>query len=545
MGCPCASVSAKKSSGIAKVLHNYLQKGESIECASARDDDADEMQATPPTPDRIKNNSVSANCEMKMDETFVLTEGSLSAAYQSPPKYELKIKDDQGAEKQPSDLGLTFDGTSGKLSGTIKDEFEKKTLTFTVKAIDANNKEIDERTYNMAAKKCNGNELTLINPLPGSVKTSDYGPRAKPCPKCTDFHKGIDLAMRGGRIVDIVAAADGEVIAAVSNGTSQGYGNKVIIRHTAPDGTHLADTLYAHMSQVYVSVGQKVTSGTAIAKEGHAGVGTGNHLHFELILPNGGKTDPWPYINDNKKIESTGTNPASDNPNAPGQQLKKDNTPPKKLSDADVKAKTGCPKFENSPDGRTYNDGKSAPGDKQIIGSTAPSCRPANYKQNHPSAAEVQAKVRATADKHPELDEEDKKYLLKLCSIEGGNNPYAKNPKSSATGLYQMLNGTSGEYYAKAGIEPTCENRCDPEKSTEAMIIMLKEEKQAYTTYKANGTIGGKAVQNNSNTAIYQNATKGEFMYMIHGQGFGGMRKGTDNAPAFLRHYRTHATDLS
>ena len=50
-------------------------------------------------------------------------------------------------------------------------------------------------------------------------------------------------------------------------------------------------TLYAHMSKMAVSKGQKVSQGAVIGYVGSTGYSTGPHLHFEIIK-NGNYVDP-------------------------------------------------------------------------------------------------------------------------------------------------------------------------------------------------------------------------------------------------------------
>lgn len=88
-------------------------------------------------------------------------------------------------------------------------------------------------------------------------------------------HNGVDLADSVG--TPIRAAAGGQVIIARSTGWNGGYGEYVVISH--PNGTQ---TLYAHLSEVDVVIGDTVVKGQTIAKMGNSGNSTGTHLHFEV-----------------------------------------------------------------------------------------------------------------------------------------------------------------------------------------------------------------------------------------------------------------------
>jgi murein DD-endopeptidase MepM/ murein hydrolase activator NlpD len=76
------------------------------------------------------------------------------------------------------------------------------------------------------------------------------------------------------------------VIVAKSSGYSGGYGKYIVIEH--PNGTQ---TLYGHLSQVLVNVGDSVSKGDNIAKSGNTGRSTGPHLHFEVR----GGDNPWTH----------------------------------------------------------------------------------------------------------------------------------------------------------------------------------------------------------------------------------------------------------
>ena len=105
----------------------------------------------------------------------------------------------------------------------------------------------------------------FVRPGTGRL-TSGYGSR------WGRLHAGIDLAAGTGAPISAVAA--GTVVSAGSEG---GYGRVVRLQHD--DGTV---TLYAHLSELLVTPGQRVAAGTSLGREGSTGNSTGPHLHFEV-----------------------------------------------------------------------------------------------------------------------------------------------------------------------------------------------------------------------------------------------------------------------
>jgi murein DD-endopeptidase MepM/ murein hydrolase activator NlpD len=118
-----------------------------------------------------------------------------------------------------------------------------------------------------------------IWPVSGRVN-SGFGPR------WGSFHEGIDIGAGAGTAV--AAAASGQVVLAVWG--NYGYGSYVIVRHS--DGS---ETLYAHLSSIYVSVRQQVGQGEVIGAVGCTGWCTGPHLHFEIRI-RGAPVNPLPYL---------------------------------------------------------------------------------------------------------------------------------------------------------------------------------------------------------------------------------------------------------
>ncbi len=121
----------------------------------------------------------------------------------------------------------------------------------------------------------------LASPLEFSRVTSGFAMRMHPLQKHWRAHLGVDYAAPHGTAVRSVGHATVEFA-----GVRGGYGNVVELRH---DKTQT--TLYAHLSQVDVKVGQKVEQGQTIGSVGATGWATGPHLHFEFRV-NGEHQDP-------------------------------------------------------------------------------------------------------------------------------------------------------------------------------------------------------------------------------------------------------------
>lgn len=126
---------------------------------------------------------------------------------------------------------------------------------------------------------------TYIRPISGGRQTSGFGKRKAPTKGASTYHKGVDWATPTGTTV--VASCGGTVTKA---GWGKGTGYTVFIDH---EGGY--QTRYAHLSKIYVSVGQKVSQGQKIALSGNTGVSTGPHLHFEIRI-NGNPVNPLKYL---------------------------------------------------------------------------------------------------------------------------------------------------------------------------------------------------------------------------------------------------------
>ena len=99
-------------------------------------------------------------------------------------------------------------------------------------------------------------------------------------------HEGVDFAAPMGTRIE--ATADGKIAFA---GVERGYGNVVIIRHSA----HYS-TLYGHMLHFarHLHRGEHVTQGQVIGYVGMTGWATGPHVHYEFRV-NGVPRNPMRY----------------------------------------------------------------------------------------------------------------------------------------------------------------------------------------------------------------------------------------------------------
>jgi murein DD-endopeptidase MepM/ murein hydrolase activator NlpD len=124
----------------------------------------------------------------------------------------------------------------------------------------------------------------LMWPVSGPI-TSPFGMRMHPVYGRPILHAGIDIAAAQG--TTIAAAADGRVIVAGYQGDC---GNMVALDHHGG-----LSTIYCHMSQIFVGVGQDVQRGQAIGAVGMTGDATGPHVHFQ-VMENGHPVDPMSFL---------------------------------------------------------------------------------------------------------------------------------------------------------------------------------------------------------------------------------------------------------
>lgn len=106
----------------------------------------------------------------------------------------------------------------------------------------------------------------------------------------TRFHEGIDIrcihrSPRGEPRDEIRAIANGKVVHANLFSGHSNYGKYIVIEHVWSGCSYFS--LYGHLSDIAVSVGQEVQRGQRIGTMGYTGAGLNQaraHLHLELNL---------------------------------------------------------------------------------------------------------------------------------------------------------------------------------------------------------------------------------------------------------------------
>ncbi|WP_190819285.1 M23 family metallopeptidase [Saccharopolyspora pogona] len=119
-----------------------------------------------------------------------------------------------------------------------------------------------------------------VSPADGEI-SSGFGGR------WGEMHNGVDIANDIG--TPIRAASEGIVI---DSGPASGYGMWIRIAHRDD-----VVSIYGHIDENFVSVGQQVRAGQLIATMGDRGESTGPHLHFQIEVA-GRPVDPENFYRD-------------------------------------------------------------------------------------------------------------------------------------------------------------------------------------------------------------------------------------------------------
>jgi hypothetical protein len=117
---------------------------------------------------------------------------------------------------------------------------------------------------------------------------SGFGMRVHPIHKVRKMHTGIDFTAPTGTAIQ--ATGNGVVVAIKESGS--GYGRHIVIDHGFD-----YQTLYGHMAEIHVKLGEQVKKGQQIGTVGSTGTCTAPHCHYEVHY-NGVPVDPIHYCLD-------------------------------------------------------------------------------------------------------------------------------------------------------------------------------------------------------------------------------------------------------
>ena len=181
-------------------------------------------------------------------------------------------------------IGATADGSqvgSGGLYNRLPDGPESLKLqgSWIEQQLDLVDRKLSEKGEILAS-------TPTMAPTVG-VLTDGFGTRNDPITGRRAFHRGLDISARRG--TPVYAPADGVVVFAGRNG---GLGKTIRISH----GFGFT-TLYGHLHEMNVKLGDQVHRGDHIGAIGNTGRSTGSHLHYE-VHEEGKAKDPLYFILD-------------------------------------------------------------------------------------------------------------------------------------------------------------------------------------------------------------------------------------------------------
>lgn len=148
----------------------------------------------------------------------------------------------------------------------------------------------------------------FAQPLKHIRVTSPFGPRKRPVPGASKYHRGVDFHATVG--TPVYASESGRV---VTNKYNSARGWYIVIDH----GGGLR-TLYQHLNgRAPKPVGSSVQRGEVIARSGNSGIGSAAHLHYEVHI-NGKPVNPLPFIQGNgRRKPKPKPNPPTPPPSTP------------------------------------------------------------------------------------------------------------------------------------------------------------------------------------------------------------------------------------
>jgi murein DD-endopeptidase MepM/ murein hydrolase activator NlpD len=235
----------------------------------------------------IQPTTPSADNSIQLDNTSKVSDPYIDA---TPYNVGATNRSDPSAPTLPRDRGLSIP-SPGQLS---RRAINAPTVFYPSVAYSSGTTASGQqylRSFRLPINRNIGN-IRLVFPLsiPAPI-TSLFGWRVHPISGVLRFHSGTDIGAPLG--TPVLAAYAGRV--AIADFLS-GYGLSVALQHQK----NTQETLYAHLSEIFVQPGQWVKQGDVIGRVGGTGTATGPNLHFELRQST---SDGWVATDANASLE--------------------------------------------------------------------------------------------------------------------------------------------------------------------------------------------------------------------------------------------------
>ncbi|MCD8327979.1 MAG: peptidoglycan DD-metalloendopeptidase family protein [Ruminococcus sp.] len=277
-----------------QAIDDLVQKKNELEEAKATLEDQKaevEVQKEELEEQKETYNSKKAEQQSQMDKLSVLvaqSQAQIEALEADKEAHEAQKEEYAALEEEAQEMwNQLYEEAEAKRKAA---EEEAKRLAEAAESSDTSYDTSDDTDYTT------GSSGSFIWPLPGHyVITYGVGYR------WGSYHAGIDIADSNVGGAQIVASDAGTVVVAENTcthnygkssscGCGGGYGRYCIVDH----GNGYM-TLYAHMTNCIVTVGQTVEQGETLGYVGSTGFSTGNHLHFE-VRKDGTAVNPENYV---------------------------------------------------------------------------------------------------------------------------------------------------------------------------------------------------------------------------------------------------------
>ena len=247
--------------------------------ATAKDRDTQELAADDAREAVVEMEIAQRSAELRNDAIFAKLEEAVTVSME--PLDKMFRDADMSPDELLDAVRKGYSGQGGPLSP----------LTLSTKGPAPSAEEIRANAILTGLDKMNLYRLAAFKapfaiPVDGGYRfTSGFGYRRDPKGAGNRMHEGTDLA--GAYGTPVHSTADGVVIFA---SWDSGYGRLIKIQHDFG-----IETRYAHLSQIRVDVGQRVSRGDRIGDMGNSGRSTGTHLHYEIRL-SGKAVNPMTFI---------------------------------------------------------------------------------------------------------------------------------------------------------------------------------------------------------------------------------------------------------